>query len=475
MIGIINDRKLYLIVAILSIILCGGVLLNIFLSTDNRGGINGQIVDSHDNLPISHANIYTDPPTSAVITNNRGNYTIADIPPNTYNIIVSKVGYTTSQVKIAVTADKITTADIVLATKNIEAVLTKSPQITQTLTYNLRETMLLPISGQVLALGNMDGDKALDIAISNPDTRTITILEQTETGIVSQFTIVEPDKLRGPMVADVDRDGLLEILSGNFSGQVQIWEASGDNEYGLAHTEFIGNFIEGSVVGDSDGDGFKEFLIAQEAFPSKIFILEAMDGIYQNVGSLTGDGGNCGIIGTLDLDGDGMPETVFHDDNYRPDKRKTLYIYEDNMLIFKDDQQSAGILGDTDGNGLGEIIGIENSTGNLRILESSGTNNNFVEVFNAPADGYANRIVDVQHDGYMAFWRVTDGGSGYLNVLWFASRTGKTITPIYNSDLLFQNFPGNIKQVLAVGDTNYNDIPELAVVQGRQIHILEKE
>ena len=352
----------------------------------------------------------------------------------------------------------------------------------QPLSYNIRETIPIPFGKGVLAVGDMDGDGVLDIVLTDATARTISVRERDSSTFVNRLTISEPSQLRGPFVGKVDGDGLPEIFSGNRTGGgVRIFESSGDNTYALRHTLSMGNFIENTKTGDSDGNGQREFLIARERQPnSELRILEATSdntyvdrGVLADVFATTGLGGNAFVAGTADLDGDGLIETVFSDDNYQPTVRR-IYVYEGGSLVFHD--PSAGILpsavGDTDCNGLGEMIGIAN--GDLRILESTGSLNNFQEVFNAPSSGYRADVVDVDKDGCAEFVRSIDNGFGSNNVFTIATRTGSTLTDIYDSGLLLQGFPGDIREILSIGDTNGDGILELAVVQGNQIHILEQ-
>ena len=341
--------------------------------------------------------------------------------------------------------------------------------------YSVLETLpfTVPSGTGILHIGDMDGDGALDIVLINSSSRNIWIYERSGGGFVLRFTISEPSSFRIPRVAEVDGDGFPEVLSTNFSGRARIFEATGDNSYALRHTITGLGTIDGTQVGDSDGNGRREFLIAQETFPSKVRIFEATaNNVYVHQATLEGAGGDTFLAGVSDLDGDGSPETVFSDNNYRVggvQSRGSLYVYENRSQVFTD----AGArlrtvsLGDPDGNGLGEIIGSEPGTSNLKILESTGFNN-FQVVFNAPGNGYSFRVLDVDKDGQSEFWRRIDGGLGQLNVLTLAHRAGSTISDFYNSGQLLQGFAGDIFNIFPLDGTN----GELAVWQGSQIHIL---
>jgi hypothetical protein len=75
--------------------------------------------------------------------------------------------------------------------------------------------------------------------------------------------------------------------------------------------------------------------------------------------------------------------------------------------------------------------------------------------------------MDFDGDGQSELWRPI------LDVFTLAHRDGGTITDFYNSGELLQG-SGDIRGLLAIGDTNADGSPELAVVQGDQIHILEQ-
>jgi hypothetical protein len=79
------------------------------------GSISGKVIDSTDGSSISSANISTDPPTSAVTADERGAYSISEVPPGTYTVTAVKADYIDASVQIAVVAGRTTTADLHLA------------------------------------------------------------------------------------------------------------------------------------------------------------------------------------------------------------------------------------------------------------------------------------------------------------------------------------------------------------------------
>ena len=355
----------------------------------------------------------------------------------------------------------------------------------QSLDYTLRETLTISVPSQssVIHVGDMDGDQVIDILLFTTisgSSRRWQILERDGPGFQTRFTFSFFGRFPHVRVADVDGDGLPEVSTDTNGSQAWIHESSGDNTYVLRRILSTGSFIERTLAGDSDGDGKLEWLVARETFPSRVYIFEAIaDNVFDGQGSLTGAGGDVGLAGTYDLDGDGLQELVFSDNNYRSPgfrNRRSVYVYENHSLVYSDPGARLGTnsLGDTDGNGLGEIIGVDPVTRYLKILESTGNGDNFQVVFNAPPNSYSFVVLDVDEDGQSEFWRRVDGGFGQLDVFTLAHRSGSTISDFYSSGPLLQGFAGGIRRIIPIGDTNRNGSLELAVWQGSQIHILEQ-
>ena len=84
------------------------------LTPEMFGSISGTVIDGETNQPIAGASITTTPPTSAIITNDQGEFTISDLPVGEYSVSASKSGYDKAVVSVAVKEGATTTASIFL-------------------------------------------------------------------------------------------------------------------------------------------------------------------------------------------------------------------------------------------------------------------------------------------------------------------------------------------------------------------------
>lgn len=102
-------------VCLLLFILFGTVACNEDTVEPQGGGaIRGTVLDATTNAPISTASITTNPATSAVITDQEGNFSITDVNTGDYTVTVQKIGYKTKSVSVAVKNFKNSTISIVL-------------------------------------------------------------------------------------------------------------------------------------------------------------------------------------------------------------------------------------------------------------------------------------------------------------------------------------------------------------------------
>jgi len=373
--------------------------------------------------------------------------------------------------------------------------------------YLIRQSLPLPESlpenSLVQTVQDMDGDGVLDTVILVwPNIILFTELEGDGFVTRAQMSFDGEFRMR-PVTGDVNGNGIPELMvtvtKGDSKNWALIYEATADNTYTLLDTVGLSGLkVEKSYSGDSDGDGLLEFLICMEVYPAedtRVHIIEATGSDFFSVGTLNGEGGNCFFAGVADLNANGVPDLVFSDDDYDyvydPISRKwirhdhglgRLYIFENRQVALNApgaDMESTSI-GDTDGNGLLEIIGLDTAKvtgGNLKILEFAAADGfSYQEVLNASSIYDPASVMDIDGNGQLEFVGITESSDNKLNILSFASRTGDSITEFYNSGTMFQEIDGNLNGPFLLGDIDGDGNDELAVSQGiGWIHILGVE
>ncbi|HTY37546.1 MAG TPA: carboxypeptidase-like regulatory domain-containing protein, partial [Bacteroidota bacterium] len=116
-------------VAVFARMLFAGILL-ILLSnaasagcTDgaaDQGRIRGTVSDSANGQPIPYANVTIRGTSLGASTNSSGFYHISAVPPGTYTLMISQVGYRTKEEVVTVRENQITQHDVKLAATVIE-------------------------------------------------------------------------------------------------------------------------------------------------------------------------------------------------------------------------------------------------------------------------------------------------------------------------------------------------------------------
>ena len=84
------------------------------LGPAQRGSIEGQVQDFETDAALTGVNITTSPPTSALVTDSDGRFSLDDVEVGNYTISAKKSGYDPNQVTVAVRANEATQATIFL-------------------------------------------------------------------------------------------------------------------------------------------------------------------------------------------------------------------------------------------------------------------------------------------------------------------------------------------------------------------------
>ena len=107
------------------------ICTSFFVFAQNNGTLSGRVLDSQSLLPLEGATVIIDGSTLGVITDAEGYFTLNNIPPQTYNISASFLGYA-SQTEFNVIVKSVGTADLLFKLEEVsetldEVVVAKSP------------------------------------------------------------------------------------------------------------------------------------------------------------------------------------------------------------------------------------------------------------------------------------------------------------------------------------------------------------
>jgi len=111
------------------------------------------------------------------------------------------------------------------------------------------------------AFADIDGDGMAELIVGCSDEKVYawTAFGDTVPGWPQE---VDGDVYSSPAVADIDGDGELEIVAGSWWGQVYAWEHDGEMVAGFWPRSVFGRVASSPAIGDIDQDGELEIVIA---------------------------------------------------------------------------------------------------------------------------------------------------------------------------------------------------------------------
>lgn len=84
------------------------------IDQETFGSIEGVVINSETEEPVSNANITTTPPTNSILTNPDGTFVFDEVPTGSFSIQARKSGYQSNSVSITVRDGGVAIANIPL-------------------------------------------------------------------------------------------------------------------------------------------------------------------------------------------------------------------------------------------------------------------------------------------------------------------------------------------------------------------------
>jgi hypothetical protein len=155
-----------------------------------------------------------------------------------------------------------------------------------------------------IALGDLNRDGWIDIAIANADSHAITLLFNTGHGTFgTPVNLPFADNPRGIAIGDFNRDAIPDIVATKFMGTtVEVLYGAGDGTFPqrLALQAPAGS--QGVAVGNFDNDGWMDFAVASTSGTVRVYKMFATGAV---VLDLNPSGVGWNVVAASDLDRDG--------------------------------------------------------------------------------------------------------------------------------------------------------------------------
>ncbi len=218
----------------------------------SAGKITGHVLDAETKEPMPYVNVLIEGSSMGAATDINGYYMIQDVPPGTYKLRASAVGFKTTVVEgVNVSIDLTTTIDISMGESNVtmgeQVVVAKRPPITKDLTastaiIDASKIAKLPVTEfqQVLNLqagvvgGSVRGGRAGEVAYAIDGVPVTDVYDGSTVIDVNPSTIQELQFVSGAFNAEYGRA---------LSGYVNIATKDGGDKFSGSLTSYLGGYL----------------------------------------------------------------------------------------------------------------------------------------------------------------------------------------------------------------------------------------
>jgi hypothetical protein len=317
-----------------------------------------------------------------------------------------------------------------------------------------------------LALGDLDGDGRLDIAVTLPQANALSVLRNFGnhgyemfrafgTGVGPTQVVLGALDVFNPLpdVATADPGGFSVLRNASVTGNVAFDDAVSGVVAGAAHLVAL-------ISANSDADAYPDLAVVEVA-GGRVNFFES-DGMASFAGVVTfvlGAGTQFTGVAAADLDDDGREDLVVLD--YA--SASVFIMQQISDLNFSVSQLPVGaglgaralILADLDGDGLPDLL-VGSDDGTLSVLMNEGQGDFSARApVNASAAVASLATADFDGDGSLDV-AASDATQGSVTILLGDGNGGFTVGPVLDG-----LFPGEI----AAGDLDGDGAPDLVVVE----------
>jgi hypothetical protein len=128
-----------------------------------------------------------------------------------------------------------------------------------------------------MAIGDLNGDGRLDLAVADAfsvGSNTVGVLLGHGDGTFAQSVLYPADNPWWIAIADMDRDGIVDLVTANGTyASASVYPGRGDGTFGASQDDPTGGGANSLALGDLDGDGSTDLVVADDVSTNDLTIL----------------------------------------------------------------------------------------------------------------------------------------------------------------------------------------------------------